>query len=51
MTASNPTEPEKVIDAAEDAQVLIKSEKDCDESVEKKKGSNGFLVCFARELI
>lgn len=39
-----PREAEKAAGIANDAQIPIKPEKENDESAEKKKGTNGFLV-------
>lgn len=47
----DPREAEKAAGVANDAQIPIKPEKENDESAEKKKGTNGFLVSLAGELM
>jgi ATP-binding cassette subfamily B (MDR/TAP) protein 1 len=44
-------EAEKPGEAANDAQVPIEPEKEENKSAEKKKGTNGFLVSLAGELM
>lgn len=47
----DPREAEKAAGVANDAQIPIKPEKENDESAEKKKGTNGFPVSLAGELM
>lgn len=47
----DPREAEKAAGVVDDAQVLIKPEKENGESAEKKKGTNGFLVSLTGELM
>lgn len=52
MTAPlDPREADKAAGVANDAQIPIKPEKEDDESAEKKKDTNGFLVSLAGELV
>lgn len=47
----DPREAEKAVEVADDAPILIRPGKENDESVEKKKGTNGFLVSLPGELM
>lgn len=52
MTATlDSLEAEKTVGGANDAQIPVESGKENDEPAEKKKGTNGFLVSLAEELM
>lgn len=47
----DPRDPEETALVTSDAQIPIKPAKENDESAEKRKGMNGFLVSLAGELM